>query len=320
MRTLTMITRHGLTKDEIGLYTLISDDYQTVTMATANLIDAIKDKKIVVTNMAVTEKGLVSTNGALDKYTYINMNTNQVEGTPRAVILDRVEKNDKLVGYTIFTQYGQIREVNVADAAALASKNLISNGKIRHTQDGDIVSAIGGTYPLRTIDIDKAPAGKISVKVMYFSESVSNDCSAVAKYAGVVISCTSAVEMSKIMNKIGNNNKKVKALVNKINSGIGTSSLNTQRMGANSIYSIIDLDTLEEQIKLAVDSKATCDNNLLISVVDYTSTTPIESVLKMDKAGTISVLQKGPNGLNDNLKAAKDYAEEIKARFAGKLV
>ena len=166
MKNFTMITRHGSSKDAVSAYTLISSDYQTVTMPVKELAAAINSKKIAVTNLGLSAKGLVSTNGALDKYTLINSQTNQVEGIARAVILDRVEQNGKLVGYTVFTQNGTLAEVNIADAAALASKGLISNGKIRHTQDGDIVSAIGGTYPLRTISFSEAPKGEITTDIL----------------------------------------------------------------------------------------------------------------------------------------------------------
>lgn len=315
MKTLTMITRHGVTKDEISAYTLISSDYQTVTMQTTDLFEAIKSNRVVVTNMAISAKGLISTNGALDKYTFINVSTNQVEGTPRAVILDRVEKSGKLLGYTVFTQNGQIREFNVVDASLLASKGLISNGKIRHTQEGDTVSAIGGTYPLRTIAIDKAPTGKLSVEVMYFSASVNR--TGVVKYAGAVISGTSAVVMSRVNDKLTDSNAKVKAAVAKLTGNKNTSSLAIQRMGANSVYGVFDLDSLDTEIKLATDSKAKCNKNLLISVIDYATEDAPESVIKMDKTGAVTVAQEGSaNGL----KAAKAYAEEIKNRFAGKLV
>ena len=98
MKNFTMITRHGSSKDNITAYTLISSNYQTMTMPAKDLAEAISNNKIIVNNMEVSNKGLVSTNGSLDKYTLINTQTNQVEGVARAVILDRVEQNGKLVG------------------------------------------------------------------------------------------------------------------------------------------------------------------------------------------------------------------------------
>ena len=69
---------------------------------------------------------------------------------------------------------------------------LISNGKIKHTAEGDIVSAIGGTYPLRVIEISKAPKGELSIDVLYFGTAVD----APAEYFGAIISCTSATEIN----------------------------------------------------------------------------------------------------------------------------
>ena len=174
MARLTMITRHGETKSNVTAYTLINENYQTVVMPTTDLVRAISTGKITTTNLAVSAKGLVSTNGALDKYTFINSKTNMVEGTPRAVILDRVEQDGKLAGYTVFTQNGQIRKLSVPDAAALAAKGLIANGKIRHTAEGDSVSAIGGTYPLTVIALDKAPQGKVNIDIMFCCANVND--------------------------------------------------------------------------------------------------------------------------------------------------
>lgn len=308
MTQLTMITRHGVTKDKVDAYTLISENYQTITVPALQLAEMLKAGKAHVNNMAVEAKGLVSTNGALDKYTFINSVTNQVEGVARAVILNRIEKGGKLVGYTVFTQNGQIREMNVVDATALASKNLISNGKIRHTAEGDIVSSIGGNYPLRAITMDKAPQGEIKVEIMYCAASVSKE--GVAKYAGAIISCTSAVVMSKLTDKLVTNNANIRAKVAKISNNKDTVSLAIQRIGANSSYSVISLDDLTAIIGKAKATNVK-DNKLIISVIDYGSEDNLESVVTL-AGGKVTV---NCEGSDKGLKAAKAYAEEINGLY-----
>lgn len=266
MARLTMITRHGETKSNVTAYTLINEKYQTVVMPTADLVRAISTGKVTVTNLAVSPKGLVSTNGALDKYTFINAQTNMVEGIARAVILDRVEQDGKLLGYTVFTQNGQIRKLGVTDAAALASKGLIANGKIRHTAEGDTVSAIGGTYPLTVIALEKAPKGKVNIDIMFCCANI-NDKSSI-KYAGAIISGDSAVTMSKINDKLAENNAKVRASVAKVSGKKETESIALKRYGACNIYGVFSLDELAKLAEKATAVK--CNGNIiLLSVIDY---------------------------------------------------
>lgn len=311
MTTLTMITRHGISKDNISSYTLITPEYQTQTMSAKDLINAIKSKKVVVTNLTVGPKGLESTNGALDKYTFINTQTNQVEGTPRAVILDRVEQNNKLVGYTIFTQSGNIAEVNVNDAAALANKKLISNGKIKHTAEGDIVSAIGGTYPLRVIEVAKAPKGEISIEIMYFGTVVG----ASAEYVGAIISCTSAAEMSKLTDVLSKSNARIIAdVVKAAKSQSVRESLAIKRMGANSLYGVFEISVLEK-----LKDRAKIYNrmgSIIVSAVRYMPNDEVEEAkVVLDKFLTVVNTEASQDShANEKIKG---YVKEITEKFRG---
>lgn len=307
MKTLTMITRHGSSKDNITMYTLITSDYQTVTMSVKDLVSAITSKKFTVTNLDVKNNTLVSTNGALDKYTFINTNTNQVDGQARAVILDRVEQGKKLVGYTVFTQNGTLAEVSIADAAALASKGLISNGKIRHTQDGDIVSAIGGTYPLRTIEMSKAPKGEITADVLYFGTVVNTN----AEYVGAIISCTSATEMSKLTGILDVSNAKIISTVVKEGGQSVRESLAIKRMGANSIYGVFETSILEKLIK----NGAKLHNRLgaiTVSAIKYTNKVADEATVKLNKDWKL--VSNGTDGSAASDKA-KEYTKKIVTIF-----
>lgn len=276
MKTLTMITRHGATKENITGYTLITSDYQTVQMSAKDLAAGISGKKFVVTNMEVTPKGLASINGALDKYTFVNTATNQVEGTARAVILDRVEQGGKLIGYTVFTQNGMLAELSVADAAALADKKMISNGKIKHTAEGNIVSAIGGTYPLREIPMNKAPKGEASVNLMYFGTVVG----APVEYFGAIISCTSATEMSKITDALSKSNAKVIATVAKVGGQHVRESLAIKRFGANSLYGVFEVAMLDKLASAGakVQSKL---GTLTVSAIKYANDGVEEDTIKL---------------------------------------
>lgn len=309
MKNFTMITRHGSSKDAISAYTLISSDYQTVTMSVKDLSAAISSKKIAVTNLDLSKKGLVSTNGALDKYTLINSQTNQVEGVARAVILDRVEQNGKLVGYTVFTQNGTLAEVNIADAAALASKGLISNGKIRHTQDGDIVSAIGGTYPLRTISFSEAPKGEITTDILYFGTVVGVP----TEYFGAIVSCTSATEMSQIIHMLSTSNASVINEVSKVAGQSVRESLAIKRMGANSLYGVFSIASLKKLLK--ANSKLRNQlGSITVSAIKYTDGEADEATVKLDSKWKVTGNDAAGS---EATTAVKNYTKKIVTEFSG---
>lgn len=309
MKAFTMITRHGLVDSKgnkvVSAYTLISDNYQTITMPEAELVKAIASKHISVANLDVSGNSIVSTNGALDKYTYIDNASGNVVGTPRAVVLDRVEKDGKLTGYTVFTQTGTIAELSVDYAAKLADKKLIANGKVKHTASGDIVSAIGGNYPLRTIEIAKAPKGEVTVNLVFFGKTVGAE----GNYFGAIVSCTSATEMSKLNSILNTSNAKVKADVSKVASVKDTQSLAIQRFGANGVYGVFELSLL----KKLVDNNAHVQNKLgsaVVSVVKYdTDGTTTEATITLDKTW---------KAVKSNL-ADEELAEKVKA-YAKKIV
>lgn len=311
MKTLTMITRHGKNKDNILAYTLISSDYQTVTVSAKDLESGIKSKKFVVVNMDVENGKLVSTNGALDKYTLINVDTNSIEGTAKAVILNRVEVNGKLAGYTIFTQSGTLAEVNVADAVALCNKKLISNGKIRHTQERDIVSAINGNYPLREITMDKAPKGEIAVNLLFFGTALGTD----AQYFGGIVECTSATEMSKINDILSKSNAKIISTVAKVAGHEVRESLGIKRVGANSLYGVFEISILEK----LVSSKAKVASNMgaiLVSAVKYDSNKEAtEATVKLSKE--LKPVGTDLCDIEEIDNKAKSFAKTVATKFNG---
>lgn len=191
-----MVARNGMPKAPANSmnFTLIADDFSIHTMSGNKLAAAINDKKVVVTNMSVSNKGLVSTNGALDKYTLIDT-TGNIVGVPRNVILNRIEVNNKLAGYVMFTAAGVISKISVAEAATLANNGLIANGKVRHTADGDIVAAIGGNYPLIETKIEDVKTEKPVVDLVFFGSAIDKD--KMCKFAGVTITSKSAATFAK---------------------------------------------------------------------------------------------------------------------------
>jgi hypothetical protein len=281
-----MITRHGKAKEEATAFTLLSSDYQTITVSAKELVLGMKSGKLIVNNLEYDGKKIVSTNGAMDNYTLIDTTTNTIVGEPKAVIIDRVEKGGKLVGYTMFNRAGKLVEISVVDASALAGMKLISNGKIRPTENGDIVSAIGGSYNLREIKLEEAPKGEIEINLMYFATTIGVD----SEYFGAIISSSSAVEMSKIADELAESNARVIGNVKKI-SETATKSLGMQRFGANGVYGVFEIAELK---KLLLKNPKALQNKagvIAVSAVEYypdgDTVGTIESVAKLSNSWKI---------------------------------
>lgn len=270
MKTCTMVVRHGTSKDNITGFTLVSSDYQIRKLSSSELAQYVAQKKLMVTNMQFVGGTWKSTNGAMDNYTLINDQTNMVEGTPRAVILDRAETNGKLSGYAVFTQSGTVVNMSIADAVMLANNKMLSNGKVRHTDSGDIVSAIGGNYPLRELKaIEDAPKGTTSVEVMFFGQAVLNGKADHANYFGAIVSCTSAVEMTKLTDKLSKSNAEVISHIVQTAGQKARKSLAVQRMGANGIYGVFKLSDLKTFIDSGAKVALKSGNSVLVSVIKY---------------------------------------------------
>ena len=315
MRAFTMIARIGNKKDkpEDMSYVLISSDYQTVTVTGKELINAIAKKEIICTNMEINKKGLVSTNGALDRYTFIDAETNTTGKQTFAVILNRVEKNGKLVGYTAFMPNGTIEEIDVAKAAGLAKLKLISNGKIRDTENGPIVSSINGTYPLREIKMAEAPKGTTTVNIFYFCKGFKDDGSEI-DYFGAIINGDSATEMSKLIGELQDKNNDL--MRDYLALGItepDVLSLRVQRMGINSIFGALSLDTLDELIASGVKVKPAY-SDLRISALEFKDNKLTdETVIKLDKTWKVKGTESGSTKSN---QVAKEFAKEIITKYS----
>jgi len=250
MKKYTAVVRHGTSKDnkivDVLGYTLITPEYTTVTLSVDKIKEALKEKKAEISNLGLNEAGeIIGTNGALDKYTFVDVNTLLPVGKTKAVVLNRAEKDGKLIGYTIWTADGTLAEANVADVVKLAQANCIANGKIRHTATGDIVSSIKGEYEIRQIKMNEAPKGKISVDVCLFRHIVG-----VGDFFAGIIYSTSAAELAALGNKLRASNAKVVVEIGKLLGNKEKEAAKIQRYGANGIYGLFNLKDLDSLVKL----------------------------------------------------------------------
>ena len=297
----TMITRIGKSNKEVSAYTLINENYETKTVKVSALAKILATDKSGVTNLALKDGKIVSTNGALDNYTLIDTDEqpgNAIKNTPRAVILNRAEQNGKLIGYTVYMTNGAIAELSVAQAVELVNKKLVANGKIKHTQSGDIVSSIGGEYPLRVIKVAEAPKAEIVCKPMLFNKVSNIEC------FGIVVKSTSAVQMTAINKVLEAANKSLVAKIEK--AGLEKEAYENQRVSATGVYAVI-----EEKEAAKIFGKTRVDfGGMVVSVIDKSGE---EIVVSVNSDKTIGkVLTKSDEA---KVNAVKKVAEKVVTLF-----
>jgi hypothetical protein len=311
MKKLTMVMRCGDAKAaaEAMYYTLIGEDYSFERMSGSDIAKAIASKKIEVTNLGVSDKGLVATNGAMKNYTLVDPAGNLV-GEPRAVILNRVETDKGLLGYTAYSVNGTLQELTVQQAVELAKASKIANGKIRHTQTGDIVASISGLYPLRILKIAEQKDESITLDLMFIGSAISGRKS--AKYAGVIVNGKNAAGISKVYTKLVSSNAKLIEAVSSFGDADAASSLGIKRTGTAGFYGVYPIDTVYKLVEQADNKVSLPMGNLIIACTDYDADKAEANVTlsaEMKKVGTQSGTEKANAAL---VKYVGDVLQKLK--------
>lgn len=312
MTYFTMVSRCGAPKTPANLmnYTLVDNNFGIRTMSGNQLAKALNESKINVTNMAVSAKGLVSTNGALDKYTTFDA-SGMLTGPARCVILNRKETSGKLSGYVIYDLSGMIREASVAEAVSFAQQGLIANGKVRHTMDGDIVSSINGVYPLIEIKITDTKDARTTVNATYFGSAIKNK--KLIKFAGITVTSKSAKTINNLYGTLSDNNAK---LCSKLEASYGYKAAELKSFGirptpGGGFYGVYTLDCVT---KLMGNSDVKCPGNkLIIACLDKDEEDVAESIAIVAlKTKSIATSQAGTTASDAKLK---DYVASVLEKF-----
>ena len=313
MKKLTMVMRCGDAKSpaEALMYTLIGEDYSFTRLTGADIVSKLASKTIEVTNMGVENGKLVSTNGALKNYTLVDMSGN-LANEIKAVILNRVENEKGLLGYTVYGLNGTLQEMNVPTAVELAKAGKIANGKIRHTQQGDIVASIGGLYPLRTLKMQDTTDDKITVDLLFMGSALDGTGRA-SRYAGVIVNSKNAATVSKLYKKLSESNKTVVDKITAVSHDSNIAdTLGMKVTGTAGFYGIYSLDTVYSLIEKANNTVSLPMGKLMIACTDYTDPDHIESNITL----TPDLKPAGrQDGTNKGVESLKTYTKSILEKF-----
>lgn len=311
MKKFTMVMRSGDPKGkaEEMYYTLIDQNYSFMTASGIEIMNGISAGKFEVTNLDVVGGRLKASNGAMDRYNLIDQN-GVMQNKEYSVILDRVESNGELVGYTLFPVNGGLAEVTVEAAVAMHNNGGIANSKIRHTSKGDILQPINGSYNLRVINMKDKADGKIDIKVLFFGSSIGKG-KAITKYTGVIINTDSAVEFGPMLNKLKDLNGKVVKNVLELGAEKEVvKSLPVTITGEAGVYVVIPTDSL---LKIAKSPRAKIDlvsKSTMVACRDYSETSEgEETTLVLTK--DFKVLRE-IKGTDRSYTEVKKYLSELK--------
>lgn len=304
----TMVARLSTNngKDDVG-YILIDKMYNIKSLSNNECAQLIK--KGLVTNMEIREGSISSSNGALKRYTCIDAKNNSLCSTPRAVVLSRVEKDGKLAGYNIFDTNSMVRFVKVDMAVSMCQQDLIVNGKIRATENGQIVSSIKGEYEIAEVNTgSSSDESAVEMRVVMF-RSITPDGVNSIKSVTVAMTYSNANKMSKQCMELKKLNE---ALNSKIKDSIKTGSVSELitdtlpvKACGNTVAGEIPYDTFRKIVK----SK----NVKLLSNIKKDGTVVACRDLN-DEESAIALKEKPEilgRGTEETDKLCKKYASEV---------
>lgn len=288
-------------------YMLIDDKYNIRSVGVQECYNLAMSG--LVKNLGVKDGSIISTNGALKRYTCIDVSTNTLCSYPRAVVLSRVEKNGKLIGYNIFCKDSIVRFANVEIAVHMVKLDDVVNGKLRTTENGTIVSSIKGEYDIAEMGGNKSEEdnSKIKVKIVML-RSVIGDNNSVIRAATIALNYSNANKMRKHMELLEECNIKLdKKIGNSIEDDIPEEVMST--LVTKSCGTMIVSEILYDDFKQFMRT-----NN-----IDLESNIPGDGVVVAcrDSKGNESAIQLDEKpkilgrGTENTDKECKEYAHEI---------
>lgn len=326
MKVYTMISRVSET-DMIGdndILTLVDENYLVAKQQASSVMRAMQRKLITVTNLGIQSGKLIGTNGSIKNYPCMVGSTGEVKNSSVGVILNRAEVDGRLVGYTITDAMGIVRELSVQDTLNFYNTFGIANGKIKHTQSGDIISAIKGNFIVRSIKIDSDTPYKCTIEPLYISTYYNKDNSKAGKvpFAGIIVDSQDLKAISKLYSRFGKEIELVKAKVEQL--GFKDVKIWNARVGETAILMIVPLETYLHILKMKdciLVTPKMCNGKVPISVlaVDKEGDT-FESIVMLDcnrSDKKIVYPNDSIEGAETSVKMLKKFAEYMKKEMDG---
>lgn len=276
MRLLTMVMLNQL-KGTPGTKVFISDKYEFITLTDKEIIDEYRNKRSQFTNINVTPNGVESSNGAFERYGCFDCDSNAYIRPIAPVVLNRVEKDNKLLGYTVFMPNGTVKELRVTDAVKLHGMIKFANGKLKPTETGDIISSIEGNYVLRTISITKEVKEtdiKFDIQPIQFRSVINKNKH--IRYVLAVFKFADAYSLNLCYDAIEKDNKIITKLVYEVAGEKGKRIISKDELGitnnGTSMVIVISFETFIELWKKAVNKDKIAIDKKEVGCFDFSCT------------------------------------------------
>lgn len=317
MSNYTMVCRFTDTNSGAYTYIFVDERYKIISLDGEKVKKGLADNTLLTTNLGLKDGKIVGTNGSLENYITIDQNNKFLTGE-HIVILNRIEKNDVLIGYTAYMPNGMIKNISVDTAVRLAKAKdrYVSNGKIRHTNDRDIVQSILGDFPIRKYTISEQASQKenqiVEMKIYFIchAENMRGDSQ---EYFAASLSSTDGARLSLIGDTLSSANKELMEKVNRLSDSVKLASLNIIPFKNGGFYGVYPIRYLRQLLRSQNFEVSGFRNDLaVVNAIKYTGDSVEEAAISVNlKSKEVSKLVDKTNVTNVN-KDLIDFYNRIK--------
>lgn len=143
-----MIARIVKNDSLIGYRLFDKESKKAIEVSKEQLTGILRQSGNAVVNLGIANGLIVGTNGSVDRYTAIDVNTRKMVNDVKSkmVILSSVIVNGNNVGYEVVDCFGNMTAMRKADAVEYCQNYGIANGKVVERDGIPYISAISGNY------------------------------------------------------------------------------------------------------------------------------------------------------------------------------
>ena len=293
-------------KKEYQGFMLVDSDYRSMVVSAEDVVKALTKDPGCISNMEIRDGKPVSSNGALDRYAFGDRITGQYIGVANYVVINRIEENGNLWGYTMYAPNGTIQRVDNNNAVALAKQKLISNGKIRTSAKGtEFVSSIRGDYNVIDVSTKKQKKPeKVTLQLMFTTMNGNTG----VQYTGMIVKCVDMERLSQIITGCREANAALIQAILPYGGKKAARELQIIPMAESTHYVVIDNKSLDAISKMdGVEVKVT--NRFTVSYMNY----------KQDGSGDFFYAESPVRINNGQMEVGKPTIDEDNKSIAEKL-
>ena len=323
MGTLTMVASKGVLNGKKPTYTgfmIVDDSYNVRSVSVREVQELLSRNPGAIANMELVNGIPTSSNGAMERYAFVDESSGQYMNTNSSVILDRITKDGKAIGYTLYCPDGIIRRLPTEQVVQMAANKLICNGKVGKDDSGvPFVSSIRGTYTqvvVKDEDKQETDTTPVSLMVLFATQCPNLKGFKDKAYVGAIVSCSNMAKASKIVEACYKDNKKLQGeLIDYAGDKIRT-ELKIVPLKPGVYYVVVSTEMFGKIVDMP-NAKVTFPRGLSISLIEYTQPHSRDFLYAEVKLGqNLEIVADSLTSDSDNMTAAlQTFAKDIRAKM-----